>query len=701
MRLRLLATGLPVGLVALVLALAPARAQEGQRAPAVDARAEVEALLTTPGRLGAAHAHAGTVAADGDVVVATDVAIAWEATLGDGAPHLAAELTAPRIEVHGLSATTGGGYAATRIVVPEALVIFRLDTAAQPVRTQIAISSIVLEDGAWDVPPRLAADPSRPVSRFAPIVDWVTRQSYARLAVEQVRATTTAGAERQTLTYGPVRAGPAADGRIESLEYGEFVTTQTLTLADATGATRPAALNVRYGPVTGRDLDLKPYAQLLTGTPAGAPGVADGPQRIAASLSIAGAHATLEGAFDLALGAISLEDLTVDPDRGPLMARLDPLVPALAGGDATAAADLSLVALDYVGAFAARRLAVADLTSIAADGVTTGIAQVVLDGLSAAGIDRLSLVATDVHSDQIAATAALIEIAEVVFPPREAVRALFDGHALDETSLLRAMPYHHLSRVRDASLTHREQGTARIGLYELALDDHISAVPTRVRLRVEDLELPSTPDLTSQMMLQALDALPLTIDGTIALDWTDGTVDLAARLAVERIGEIDAQGAITGIPRRVIEAPSRMPEALATAALARLTARFNDRGVMSAALGMMAEGGGVTADTLATMVAQQVREQVASALSPPEPARHAQGAQAEGGRAEGNPPSAEADVVAERVAAAVKAFLVDPQSLTIRLRPDEPVPLIGIAATAATAPWTFYKVMKPSVSANE
>lgn len=672
MRLTILAPALSV----VTLAAPHALAQEAATG-SFDPVAAVRGFLTDADLLGADAATVGSVTAEGEAVIATDVSMRWQTTFeADGdTVILSAAATMDRVEITGLAAQDGG-FSAEEVSIPEASLLVAVEGAEEPLSYDVTIGDYRLVDASWPAFPQIEADPSRPVSRFAPLVDWSVNQSYARNEVGTIEGVVITGDGRQEISYGPISVGPVVNGTLESFEYGPVETTQEMEVPTDEGGNEAANVSIRYGASRGENLDARPLAALLTGIGAG-----DGPQVVLGSTVLDGIDVDAGAAFSMSVGENRIENLTVDTSGAPLMERLDPIVVAALDADAPAPDALLPLVLDLYGAFGVGAYVFSDI-EVAGSDFTMAMGEFVMEGLSRAGLDLFAIRGTEVNTPDGSGSLAAFELESLVFPEREAFMSTVMGGLMgmqpDLRATLDAAPYLGRLTVSGLEATTPMTGSIALGLFETRLEEFVEPIPTSIVMTLEGLSLPAAALGDPQMagMAQAIGADPVTADADIELDWDEDTqdVDLELDLSVGAVGEIEGEARLGGIPRVIFENPARAQEALATASLGDMTLTFSDDGLTDFVLGMMSEQTGLSRQEFIQGIVQQIQMQ-------------------------GQMLGGDTALVAQ-VSNAVSAFLAEPRSLSLSMDPPAPVPFAQVMGAAMTAPNALPGLLGFAVSAN-
>lgn len=662
--------------LALTFAASPALAQDAASTDPVEA---VRGFLTDAERLGAAEATVGSLGDGPDGVSARDVAIRWSLAfeLPEGGGAIDAVLTAPEIVVSDL-APAGEGYSAS-ITMPTAnLAVTVAGAAGETLSYAVTATDYSFQNASWDAFPQISANPAAPVSRFAPLIDWIAGLSYEENAIGRIDAVVVMDGERQEVSYGPLTLGPVVDGRLESFEYAPLVSRQTSEIPNAEGEPETVEIVVEYGATRGRGVDMKPIAALLTGV-----GAEGGAQSVVEELTIDSIDVSAGGMFEFSLGSTVIEDFTVDTSRGALMAKLDPLVLAATTGVDPDPQDLFELVLDAYGAFGVGRYS---LTDVAARGpeFSAALGEFAIEGLSALGLDRFALTGLEVEAPGTSVSVGGVELSDYTFPDRDVVLsagfAAMLGGPPSPRLIMDVIPTLGAIAVRDVTaVVAGSDAPFRLERFVLTLGDYIPPIPTEIELDIAGLEVPAglLRDPGMAAMLEAMGATPLRADATIALRWDEDSqrFELIEDIDVADVARLEANATLSGIPRVVFEDPTRAQEALATAALNGLTARITNQGAADFAIGMMSQQTGVPAAEFASVMATQVQMQVAMITGSQE--------------------------FADEVATAVRTFLADPQSLTVSAAPAAPVPLAQLIGAAMTAPQLIPGIVNFAIRANE
>ncbi len=675
MRLRTIATAS----LAVTLSSAGAFAQDAAQSGSFDAQSAVESFLANPDVLGTTSSTVGSVTTDDQTVTATDISMTWSWTMGDADAEETADVdltvAVPTLEITDLTYTDT--YNADRITVPEVNVSFTMTGADQDLDYSFVVRDYVTTNASWAALPTLQENAAAPLSRFAPLLEAALEQSYDSARMGGMSGTITTGDDRQTFDYGPSTYGKLENGVIELFTIGAGTTSQTMAQpADATAAGVPTTITINYGEATGEMMDIKPLVSLLTGSNA-----AEGPQTFIQSMSLGGIRFGAGDMANFSMGATTVSDVTIDPSRGPILTRADDIYTAVADNEEPDVGALMSFMLDTYGAIG--------IGSYQIDGFDMSFPQgeaqlgkVAIENLNAGGLGLLSFNGVSVRGSGADGALGKFEVADVTFPDRDAfmsaMMASMAGLEPTPQQVLQAIPYVGRITVSGFELNGSPVGDLALGLFEARATNFIESIPTQISLALEGFSMPAT--LISNPMAQgvftAVGADPVQADGTITFGWDEANkqVSLDEDISVNNIGRLQMSAQMSGIPRFVFAEPQRIQEALVTAAIDGVSARFEDAGITEFGINMMAQQAGMPASEFPSIIAQQVQMQIAAMT--------------------GNPD------LAEQVSGAISAFLSDPQSLAIAASPANPVPLAQVMGAAMTAPQAIPELLGLTIDAN-
>lgn len=640
-----------------------------------DPAAAVRGFLTDSAILGADSATIGALTEDGETITVKDVAMRWSVVVGppDEAATVNVDATIPSLTVKGL-APAGDGHSAEALDIPAATLVIDVLGGPEKFNYELSVTGYSMTEAKWGAFPAIKADPTAPISRFAPLVDWSVKQSYQRGGAEMVKGVLVAGDEEQEMSYGPAFFGPVVDGRLDKLIYEPFVVTQQTEVPTPEGGTKPIDLKIEYGRMVGEGVDMNPLAQFLTGN-----GDATGLAPVIDSFTMDGFAMSAEGEFDISIGGLDSKDFGLDVSRGPLMKKLDPAVLAAMAGTPPSPPELISLMLDLYGGYGIGRYEITDMKASAPD-MAASLATMIIENFSSTGLERFAIEGGSVDSPDGKAELEAIEIRDLTFPERgdfmEVIAGQMMGMPFTPTDLS-AMPT--LGGFSIKGLASEAAGTPfKLDLFDLNMSNFVEGIPTSIAVALEGLELPlslvSHP--MAQMVLGAVGADPVQADLSLTLtfDQASGNFSLDNDTAIGKVGDLSASAALSGIPAEILKNPMQANEAIATAAIDGLTVRFNDKGITPFVMGMMAEQAGVSAAEFAEGMAAQVEMQI--------------------GMMTGD------TALAGDLGQTVQAYLDDPQSLLISAAPGNPVPFAQLIGAAMAAPKQIPQLLNLTITAN-
>ncbi|GAB5376585.1 MAG: hypothetical protein AcusKO_30470 [Acuticoccus sp.] len=649
-------------------------------AQSFDAATALKGFLTDTATLGADTATVGSVTTDGDTVTASDVALKWVNTFTaeDKTVTIAASMTMPSVAVSGLTPASGGGHSVGEIAAPAATFEVTVEGAPSPVRYTATVTNFTLTDATWGAFPTIAPDPEHPVSRFAPLVDWTVLQSYKNTTVENVALEMVVDTDVQNLAYGPVSVGPVENGRIERVEYPPFTVRQSGEMPTDDGGTEQVEVVINYGRFVAEKVDFQPFAQFLTGS-----GSATGPTPLMASQTLGTTTVEVEDKFKLTLGSVDVEDITVDPTRGPLLAKLDPVIKDLIAKVEPQPLVLARLALDAYGALGIGRYVFDDMSAEGPD-FNGKLASIGVEGIDANGMKRFAIEGGSVESAEGSGALELFEIRDVAFPDRAAILARVEsamaGVPFGPADLKTLPKLGGLSLKGLSALPTGLPGDGvKLGLFDISMSDFVASIPRALSVDISGLEVPLelVQEPMAQAVLGSLGANPVKADAAVALTYNaaDSTFTLDKDVAIDKVGKLTADAALSGIPAVIFENPMRAQEAIATAAINGLTVDFDDEGITAFVVGMMAQEAGISAGDFVNAISQQIGMQVAMLTRD--------------------------NNLGGQLAETARTFLSDPQRLLVQASPSAPVSVAQLLGAAAAAPQMIPQILNLTITANQ
>ncbi|WMS42208.1 hypothetical protein RDV64_19395 [Acuticoccus sp. MNP-M23] len=674
----------------------PALAQDAAPSALMDPASAVEAFLTDTALLGAESATVESVTTDGDTIIANGVSMRWHAEFQTPGSDAEADATAnlDTVRITGLE-QTDDGYRASAIVLPNAeITIIGKDNGEEKFNYSTKLVNYALDDVTWTQFPQISNDPTKPVSRFAPLLDWSVDMSFAQNKVERVDSVVSTDGDTQNSSYGPLTMGQYANGKIADVVYPAFSIDQQTEVpvtvdertgpapapdADATFETKNVNLHAEYGEVTATGIDVRPYIQLLTGN-----GDLSGPSPMIETFRMDGLSLTFDddeiGRFSI--GPIVGNGFTVDPSTGPLLELIDTLVLSINSGEEMNPMTPLMLAFDIYGALGVGSYTVSDI-AVESQDITGGIAEIAVEDLNAEGLGRFAISGGNMTGEGRSGALGTFEVSNIVFPERDDFVAMMVSQMMgmpDIPATLQALPA--LGGMKVAGLRVELPGGTgeefNLGQFNLALSSYIEGIPTQIAIALDGLSMPASQIdfMPAQMVLRSIGADPVKADGTVSLQWNEDsqTVSMDDKIAIEGVGRFDAVASVSGIPRAIFENITMAQQAIATAAVGDIRVRYDDEGLVPALVGMFAQMSGASSEDFASGIAAQVEMQAGMMAG---------------------------EELAASIGSALRAFLANPESLTITADPGAPVPVAQLVGAAMTAPAQIATILKLSITAND
>ena len=275
-------------------------------------------------------------------------------------------------------------------------------------------------------------------------------------------------------------------------------------------------------------------------------------------------------------------------------------------------------------------------------------------------------------------------ISDLEFPPYGPIRAFAaDASAWDNPDPLETTRiFFPLSFVMDMkglfAASPELPGDIKLDGYLVEMRTQIPPIPTHFVFTVEGLEFPISlieePEARAIFEAAGIDVLRLSED--IRMSWNETTEDLIVEnitFDLGQVGRVSARATLGGVPRTVMENPQQAQALMFTLNLKSLDFELLNDGGVQTALALYAQMVGAGEDALKEQLLLQLGAMLGQV---------------------GN------DAFSDQVMTAARAFVDDPQSLSIRVAPSAPVPVTQIMSDAMAAPDALPERLGITVEAN-
>lgn len=587
---------------------------------------------------------------------------------------LSYSFTFPSLVFEGLD-VDGGYFVADRIQADELLIDFQIDSERQgSSSTTGSYDGLSATNPRWARLPEIEDDPARPISRFYPLAAALVDVSFDALefGTLELVSETSEPPMTTTMRYGAGSVGATERGNISTMSIDGIWVSGSGEGDDS----EAIAFEMEIGSVEAGQYNYGDMVRLFD--PEAGPGTGDEP------------FETMSGWFSAADWTISAEEVevTIENWRMEDIGGRRPTLPVLARADALflAAEDdeepdpievIELVSATY-GAF---RLGLMETTGLAfeADEFSGTLASAGIAGISSDGIESIyyrGLEAGDAEGDMNIALGDFT-ISDLGFPSLAALIALEEAQETgDVDTMMRAIPTLGGISVSDLMVDMPFIAELSLARASLTMADHIGPIPTRIATLVDHLRMP-TWMIDDQDALETFDALgydEIAASQELALDWEEAgeTIKLVSSTTLEEGGTFDLNATFGGIPRGALENPMSLMFVAFGITLNEASALFTDASLTDRVLSMLAEDQGTDLETMRAQAAGIVPFLVAALQRP--------------------------DFLT-MVTAAAGAFLENPGTLRIDMRPDEPVPVLQLVEASETDPGLVVDLLNMEVSA--
>lgn len=326
-----------------------------------------------------------------------------------------------------------------------------------------------------------------------------------------------------------------------------------------------------------------------------------------------------------------------------------------------------------------------DITDPSADKVAFKLNEIRLTDLSSDGLGEFAIEGLDMPQLPEGGSAKLgkFSIGNIAFAPYEAMKPYILGEAdpeEDPIAAARAFVPRSLSYLIegfDADIP--GEGRVTIGLLDQKLLSKVPPIPTEISLEAKDITVPvdALDDPEAQAFFEQMGLKSISMSESLKLYWDEATQELVLenlQIELDKLGQLQANVRLSGVPKAVFEDPENQAQlALVTMSFNSAEISLKNAGIVNAAIAKGAADAGVgEADFIKVLVAQA-------------------GAQL---NAFGN------QEFANMVTGAIETFLINPDTLTVSLKPANPVPVAQIMGSIAT-PQIIPTLLNAQVVANQ
>ena len=222
-------------------------------------------------------------------------------------------------------------------------------------------------------------------------------------------------------------------------------------------------------------------------------------------------------------------------------------------------------------------------------------------------------------------------------------------------------------------------GTVKLG--EVSLSDYtqMGPIPTSLTFDLKGLEMDvaKMKDKKAQMGLKQLGYEKLVLDANLAYAWDAATKRLSVKnlsVSAEKAAQAILSLDIDGVDLAAVKGPQDLLGLVGRMLLVQAELKYIDASLAEKLLTLAAQAQGADPEQFRTMLMAQVKQMGGMLGTSPE---------------------------AAQILAALTAFIKSPRSLTIKARPDPPVPVMMVAGQAKSKPDDLIKALNLTVVAND
>lgn len=533
----------------------------------------------------------------------------------------------------------------------------------------------------WSKLPEIANDPTKPISKYYPLVAAVVDMNLASFNIASSELSQTL--DTKTLlktTYGAIEFSDMKRGDYSSFsidgmnmasaphseaDQGDTAFEVLLDIARFDGSAYNGGTMVRqFDPILPTSQRNTPFKTLL------------------GSLAVTGTELNVDDVAKMSIDEMSYTDWGVRPPSIPLLALADELY--LEATESGSEPDEKAIVRVVASLYSMFRLGSFDVIGFDidvndTDSATEFAAQLAsfrLADLWSAGMGELSFKGFFAEGEGNRIQMDLFQLKDIGFPTLDALMdAERASEEMDIKAIIAALPTLGLIEASGIDVSVKDEPGFKLGLNRIEMGDFIGRLPTRVSSTLENLEF-NVADLDAEgrEILENMGYERVNLSYVLSLIWDEASeiLSLESRNSLDDGGTLNAAVEIGSVPRSVFEDPETARNALVFLTFNAASMVFNDNSIVDRALKATANEQGKSADQLKQELLGALPF-LMSALNKPD--------------------------FVEEVAGAVATLLSEGGSLTATAKPDQPVSVMQVIAGGAAAPGTLVDLLKVEVMA--
>jgi hypothetical protein len=565
-------------------------------------------------------------------------------------------ITFTSVAITGYTPTPDGGFNASAMTADGGTMLF--DEAT------ITMAGVVVRNFGTAAMTPVPYDKNRPVTSIV--------QLYANLLkvrvdhAEVAKVTFKDASDGTEFTYADSTLDKWANGKVASMRMGPM----EASFVDDDG--EPVRFTVGGAETLDTDID----AFLRVYDPARyVAGVGDQIWRPAMRLARYYDIAVESTEFDLAIGDWSLENVKLRQPKESFTAALDRVAMLPKGADPAPADARALFGM--FSAFSLGKFSLNDV-ELDSDAGYGALEAFTIADFSADGIGEISIDALETFWVDGFIAIGRLAAGGIVFPGMDKLIAAYDASLKDqEVDYAELAP--RLGYIEAAEVDFETSDTPEVALDKFRLDfgNYVGLVPTLIALEVAGLDAPV--DLFSEdnvdVMLKALGYDRLRADYRMKLAWRESDSTIAVddfHVALTDVGSVTGRAVLGGVSRAQLMDTESLRDAITKLTLVSSNLTVEDKSILNRWIAQQAHEMGVDQTVFRAQLAGSV------------------GAMLQG---IGN------KAFQDKLAAALKTYIMRPGSVTVSAMPPDPVPAAGIAVLAAIFPETLPQILGLDITA--
>ncbi len=586
-------------------------------------------------------------------------------------------VTFPKISFDNLQ--LANGYYAARSIRAD-IGNLQLDITGNPSASSTArgtYKDLNIDNIRWAKLPDVADDPSKPISRYYPLIEAMTDISFDRASTGAITLDQSTGqpAINMRLTYGASTYGRAERGKFTDMKIAGIQ--MVMSASDDTPAESKAAMDatISFGDATIDQYDFRALVEVFK--PGSIATTDNDPfKSVIGAVVMDGIKVSAAGG-SFSMDEFSILEWGVRPPKNPVLEQADQLFIAAQSGEKPDEKEIIKLVAGVYGSFRLGEFSLAGMKFSAPGEVQGKLDLYRISDLSANGLGEFAVKGVNFKGNKGEyVNLDLFSLADIKFPPLEALLNLEEaGKKNDVLAIMKAIPTLGSYITRGLEVRIPGQGEFALAEGKMKMAGFIGPVPTDVDVLVRDLKIPvKLLDREQRQILGAMGFDNLQLSYGLKALWDEATSVLSMNTNAHLVdgGALDVDVSVGGIPRSVFENPLTAQSLVALVTVNSASVVFDDQSIVDKGLKVVAAQQGTDPETLKAQ-AVGLLPFMLQILNKP--------------------------AFVNEVSAAVKTFLDSKGKISASATPAAPVSVIQLIGVGSTAPGAVIDLLNIKVKA--